>query len=299
MKRFLTILMIFAVSLAHATSYGEKRIARLIKPYEKAMDFITDLDPERQVNDHDVFVFFSKNDLYEKKDVKKFKSALRIVKRLTYTKKSLRENRQQLELLIDRLEIVQNFIVQYATTYYALITYYEIAANYYYIDEQHNAVVDVIIQQSDKLGLPDMQKNRGLYKFVKKIDLDLRRLVALFAQNIISDDLVVKMNQLKTKLIILKSKIVISFEYKSQLSKTRWLKAFGAIVVPFLIVLPISCFSLLFLQAPALEFFLECQAIGYFSVFIATSWFITCKELHESSKYNIPVYKSSVISLNA
>ncbi len=225
MKRFILLFSMVSASFLIGTSRLEKRITRLIKPYEKAIEFVINLDPARPINDHDTFMFFNKNGLYQKKDVRKFNSVVRTVKRLTYAKKFSSENRGQLELLIAHLEKVQNFIVQQATTYYALITYYEIAAFYYYIDEQHADVVNLIIQQSEKLGEPNMQQGRRLYKFVKKIDLDLRRLTALFAQNLVSDDLVVKMNGIKTKLLILKSKIVVSNLYKAQLSKTRWLEA--------------------------------------------------------------------------
>lgn len=230
MKRLLLIFACVMSSLSVVANHDKHRIERLVEPYEQAINFIMNVDNTCQVKDHDIFMFFNTTNLYEKKDVRKFNRVVHMVKKLTYTKKSLLESRNELELLIDNLEKVQKFIVDYAATHYALITYYEIAASYYYIDEHHADVTNLIMQQSEKFGLPSMQ-GRGLYKFVKKIDLNLRRLTALFAQNIISDEVAVKANQIKTKLITLKSKIVENSQYKVQRSKTRWLKAFGIIVV--------------------------------------------------------------------
>ncbi|MDP3788611.1 MAG: hypothetical protein Q8Q60_04850 [Candidatus Chromulinivorax sp.] len=240
MKRILTIFACLMTFLVGAKSHDLYRIEKMVQPYEDAMAFITNVDSTKQVQDHDVYVFFNNNDLYEKKDVNKFNRVLRSVKKLTYAKKSLRDHRDRLELLIDSLEKVQKFIADHASTHYALIKYYEIAASYYYIDEQHSAVTDIIIQQSAKLGLQDMQRGRGLYKFVKKINRDIHSLAVLFYQNNLSDELMIKMNQLKTKLVTLKSKMVTHQLYASQLSTTRWLKAFGSIVVYSLMIIPIA-----------------------------------------------------------
>ncbi len=245
MKKILAIFSCLISFLVSATSRDFHRIERLVQPYESAIEFITNLDLTKQINDHDVFVFFNSNDLYEKKDVSKFNRVLRQVKQRTYAKRSLQGHREELELLIGNLEKVQKFIVDYASTHCALIKYYEIAASYYYIDEQHAAVVDVMIQQSAKLGLPDMQSGRGLYKFVKKINKDIHTLAVVFYQNSLSDELTIKMNQLKIKLVTLRSKIVTHQLYLSQLSKTRWLKAFGVLTVYSVMLVPIVVVSTL------------------------------------------------------
>lgn len=293
MKKFLLVLALFSISFIDAINSAEKRIVRLLQPYDEAVDFIINLDPLRQVNDHDVFVFFNKHGLYQKKDVRRFNSTFRVVKKLIYTKKSLYKNREKLELLIDNLEKVKNFIVDHAATYYALITYYEIAASYYYIDEQHDAVVNLIVQQSDKLGLPRMQ-GRGLYKFVKKIDLDLRRLTALFAQNTVSDDLILKMNAIKTKLVILKAKIVENPIYKSQLSKTRWLKAFGLLLSLIPICIAAGFFNAMLPGSLASSYLLA--LICAIPILFLTQAVVTMHELYESSRYNIPVHSNSLFS---
>ena len=243
MKRIITVFALMMTSLVVA-NHDLHKIERLIQPYEGAIEFVMNLDPAHQINDHDVFIFFSKHDLFQKKDIQKFNSVVRTIKKLTYSKKSLLAHRGQLEVLIVRLEKVQDFITKYASMHYALINYYDIAARYFYIDEHHESVVDLIVRQSEKLGLPSMEKGRGLYKFAKKIDKDIHQLAVLFLQTNPSDDLVVKMNQLKTKLVVLKSKIVENSMYRSQLSKTRWLKAIGSITVyAAAVVAPILIFE--------------------------------------------------------
>jgi hypothetical protein len=297
MKRILTIFALVMTSLIVANR-DQYCIERLVEPYEQAIEFITNLDPARQVNDHDVFVFFNKNDLYEKKDVRKFNRVLRMVKKLTYTKKSLRKNREQLEQLIDNLENIQNFIVDHASTHYALITYYEIAARYYYIDELHTAIADLIIQQSDKLGLPNMQ-GRGLYKFVKKIDLDIARLTILFVQSDLSDDLIVKVNKLKTKLVALKHKIISSDMYKAQLSKTRWLKAFALLGIPVSIIAIGGIIAATAGWATS-----ELVVIPLLAAW-GTGVLVTCdafalRDMHEAYVYNLPLprYTQHVLRSN-
>lgn len=295
MKRFLLIFTLISASLSFAVTRTEKRIARLVKPYEKVIEFVSDLDSIQQVNDHDVFVFFYKYGLYHKKDVTKFKRVVRVVKKMASTRKHLYDNDLELDILIDNLEKIQKFIVDYAATYYALITYHEIAAYYYYIDEQHQAVVGLITEQSEKLGLPSMQ-GRGLYKFVKKIDLDQRRLAALFAQNIISDELMIKVNQIKTKLIVLKRKIAMNPLYKSQLSKTRWFKACAVLILPFFVMLPLASYGTVFLGSSSAAYFFKVQGIGYLTLYGAGSLIVTIKELKESSQYDIPVHSTSLFS---
>jgi len=290
-KHFLLFMCLFVSSISALDQY-EKRILRLVRPYQRAIEYLTGLDPLRQVNDHDVFIFFSRYGLYEKKDVRKFHRAVRTIKRLTYTKKSLIEKREKLELLIENLEKIENFIVHYATTYYALITYYEIAASYYYIDEHNDQVVRLMIQQFEKLGLPNLNRGRNLYKFGKKIDLDLRRLTALFVQGMLSDELIVKVNQLKIKLMNLKSKIIVTHEYKMQQAKTRILKAFG-VLIPFSLVMIAATFFNAMLPGGSLFLW---SAIWGLPLFIIAETVVTGHELHEAAKYNIPVHSRSLFS---
>lgn len=297
MKKKLLPILLLLTSCIMSVDRLERRIDKLVKPYQRALDFIVALDPVHQVNDHDVFVFFNQNKLYKKQDLRKLKSTMRIIKRITCTKKSLPQNQAKIAVLLHDLGRVVDFIENYATTYAGLITYYEITAHYYYIDEQHEQVVDLLMEQSEKLGLPTMKK-RGLYKFVKKIDLDLRRLTALFTQEIISDDLVVKMNQIKRKLGILKSKIIVSSDYKAQLSKTRWLKAFGVLVL----LTPCGLLGL-FVATCGTSFLGGPIVVSAFPAivgpFVITYVGITAQELRESTKYSIPVHSTSLFSLFA
>lgn len=288
-KRILTILAFISGSLLIG-NHDLHRIERLVEPYEKAMEFMINLDPARKISDHDVYVFFSRNDLYEKKDIHKFKRVLRTVKKMTYTKKSLREHRDKLESIIEGLDKIQDFIVDYAITHYALMVYYEIAGRYYYIDEQHVNIVNLIIHRSDKLGLPDMQ-GRGLYKFAKIIDLDLRRLTTLFVSNNLSDDAIIKVNQIKTKLLVLKSKITQSSVYKSQIRKTRWLKALGVIILGVSVVYIYA--AVVFASGIT-----KSLVWGwlYLTPLTGVSMGIACHEMHEASKYNIPVHSHSLFS---
>jgi hypothetical protein len=297
MKKILLTCSLLSTFFIASIDRLEKRIDKIAKPYQAAIDFIVNLDPARPVNDHDVFMFFSKNGLYDKKDVRTLKSRCKIIKRLAQSKKTSPEVQAKIAVLLHDLGRVVQFVQDYAVTYAALITYYEITAHYYYIDEQHEQVVDLLMEQSEKLGLPSMQK-RGLYKFVKKIDFDLRRLTALFTQDIISDDLVVKMNQIKRKLGILKSKIIVSKDYKVQHSKTRWLKAFGVLVLLTpcgLLGLFVATCGTSFLGGPIVV--LAFPAIV--GPFVITYVGITAQELRESTKYSIPVHSTSLFSLFA
>ena len=278
----------------------ESRIEKIVYPYQEAMNFVLSLDPARAVNDHDVFMFFNKHGLYKKQDIRRLQRTVRIVKKLIQSKKSLPEVQAKITVLLYDLEKVTKFVAAYATTYATLITYYEIAAYYYYIDEQHAHVVDFLMEQSEKIGLPKMHK-RGLYKFVKKIDLDLRRLTGLFTKEIISDDLVVKMNQTKSKLLTLKNKIVINAEYKQQLSKTRLLKAFGIIIAPAILLGMVYGSYIFWICLSGTGYFGANEAmigaVATLSTLIFTvSLGITIQQLRESSKYNIPVHSTSLFS---
>ncbi len=273
------------------------RIEKLAQPYQQAMQFVASLDSVSHVNDHDIFIFFNKYGFYKKQDITKLHRTVRILKNMMAVKKLSQEAQAKAAVFVYDLEKVASFVADYAPTYQGLITYYEIAAYYYYIDEQHAHVVDFLLEQSEKIGLPNMHK-RGLYKFVKKIDLDLRRLTALFAQEIISDDLVVKMNQTKTKLLILKSKVVMSSQYKYQLSKTRWLKAFGIILLPISIGLTCGLIAVIYgSHVLTTNVFIGTVSSVAMLGFLGAVIGITAQELEESTKYNIPVHSTSLFSL--
>jgi hypothetical protein len=300
MKRFLFSLSLISASFAFGFDRLERRIEKLVQPYQAAMDFVVGLDPARVVNDHDVFMFFNKNGLYKKQDVRKFERTVRIVKNLMRSKKLLPEVHTKIAGILYELETVGNFVTAYASTYAALITYYEIAAYYYYVDEQHPQVVDFLMEQSEKIGLPKMHK-RNLYKLVKKINLDLRRLTALFTKPTTSDDLVVKMNQTKVKLLTLKSKIIVSAQYKEQLSKTRWLKAFGVIVAPAILLGMVYGSYMLWICLSGTGCLGADEAAIIAGTTLLTLLFavtlgITMHELQESSKYDIPVHSTSTFS---
>ena len=290
MKKLLFFVFTIMMSAVSIASSHIKRIEKLAQPYEQAIEFIVKLDTVRQIQEHDIFLFFNTNDLHERKNIRKLNRAVSHVKKLVYSKKSSLENMQEVEHLVNNLEKVQKFVVEYASTYYALVVCHEITAFYYYIDEQNQFVASIIANQSEKLGLPSM-KGRGLYKFVKKIDLDLRRLTALFAQNIMTDNLALKANQIKTKLVVLRSKIVESSEYKTQVLKTRFLKALG-VMTPFIAVITGAVLSnCVFSSFAALELCITLPLI------LGASAIVTGKEMRESTKYNIPVHSTSVFSL--
>lgn len=300
MKRFLFSLSLIFASFAFGIDRLESRIEKLVEPYQSAVDFVLNLDPARAVNDHDIFMFFNKNGLYKKQDLRKLQRTIRIGKRLIQSKKSLPEIQHNLAGILNDLEKVAKFVAQYAPIYEALITYYEITAYYYYIDEQHPQVVEFLMEQSEKIGLPKMHK-RNLYKFVKKIDLDLRRLTALFTKPITSDDLVVKMNQTKAKLLTLKNKIIVSAQYKEQLSKTRWLKAFGVIIAPAILLGMVYGSYMFWICLSGTGCLGAGEAVIIAGATLLTLGFavtlgITMHELRESSKYDIPVHSTSVFS---
>ena len=238
MKKFLSIMFLFLTSSIMSLDRLDHKVDRLTKPYLPAMNFVTSLENDHEINDHDIFVFFSNYGLCQKKDIRKLKNTIQAIKRLAKNKKSLPETQAKIGILIEDLQAVVNFIANYAKVYRALATYYEISARYYYIDEQHPGVVNTLIEQSEKLGV-SLMKNRGLYLFAKKIDLDLRRITALFMQQNISDDFAIKLNCTKKKLLELQIKIKNSVEFKKQRSKTRRLKFVGVMLIPLLVYVPI------------------------------------------------------------
>ena len=290
MKKLLFFFTFISASSLVATGRIEKRIAKLVRPYKNAIDFVLSLDSIGHANDHDIFIFFNNNQLHKKKDIKKLSRTLNSVKKMQDLKKLSRYNSSELKSLICNLEKVEVFVKQHASSYYALKVYNEVMEFYKPVDSKIDSVVNLIMSQSKSLGFSSMQ-GRGLYKFVKKIDLDLRRIAALFVQNTLSDDLVVKINALKTKLVLLKSKITMSSIYKSQLNKTRWLKAIGIMMYLTLISLVVIFFNGVLPGTSSLSI----SWLALPLIFIVRSG-VTVKELNESMKYNIPVHSTSVVS---
>ncbi len=268
----------------------DRKIEKIAKPYQPAIAFLANLDNAAAVQDHDIFVFFNNFGLHTKNDVRKLQSAMKILKRFAASSKASHDTQIKLNVLLHDLQGVAQFARQYAANYQSLVAYYEISAYYFYIDEQHPAIVSMLMQQHEQLGLPSMHK-RGLYKFVKKIDLDLRRLTSLFTKNTTSDELVVKLNQLKRKLITLQSSIHASAEFKAQQSKTRWLKFFGVFVVPVVLFSPLIVAASLGAVAGPLYIFVPAVILYPF-----VSFSMAIHELKESSKYDIPVHSTSLFS---
>lgn len=293
MKRFLLVFACMFTLGIHAVRSIEKRIHKLVAPYEKAITFITSLEPAHTINDHDIFIFFSKYGLYEQKSVRNLKSTIHAMKKIITSKKVLDTEIQDVKLLLHNLEKVYGFVSQHAKMYYALVTYYEIAGQYHYIDEGNDQIVDLMLHQPEKLGLPRLHQGRGLYKFCKKIDLNLRRLATLFVEYNLSDNAIVQINSLKKKLVSLQKKIVQHKVYIAQLTKTRWLKAFG-------ILMPILFYGIVVLLNSA-SYFMPIISTAFYwgyplTVYLFGSMIITCKELQESAKYRIPVRSHSLFS---
>ena len=72
MKRLFFVFAMFVAPLISSLDRVERQVAKLVNPSDGAIDFVTNLNVAHKVNDHDIFVFFDKNGLYGKKDVKKF-----------------------------------------------------------------------------------------------------------------------------------------------------------------------------------------------------------------------------------
>lgn len=289
MKRLLLTAAMFLGSVIFSTDRLDRKIEKMAKPYQSAITFLANLDRAAVVQDHDIFVFFNNFGLHTKNDVRKLQSTMKILQRFAVSSKTSHDTQIKLNVLLHDLRGIAQFARQHAANYQSLVAYYEISAYYFYIDEQHPAIVSMLMQQHEQLGLSSMHK-RGLYKFAKKIDLDLRRLTSLFTKHTTSDELVVKLNQLKRKLMTLQSSIHASAEFKAQQSKTRWLKFFG-------VMLPVVLFAPLILAASM------GAASTLWYIFIPTvllyplvSFSMTIHELKESVKYNIPVHSTSLFS---
>ena len=302
MKRFLLVLALVFSVLVEASSKFEQKIERLARPYDKAAEFLADVNPSLKCSETVAVKFFDQFGLYKKNDKKKFERSLKSLKKLATKKNLQRDERYFIENKIAQLDKIQKFIVDYAATYYPRMVYNEIAGQYNYIDEQSDIVVDLIIDKPWLLNIATA-KDRGLYHFVKKIDLDQRRLTFLLTQTRVKDDLAVEIHQLIAKLTILKDIIVESPEYKKQLSKTRWLKACGIVFVPMLFFIPTI---LLYAAVAPITMALTIPTMIVFAPLTglvqASFWaalVTTVQDIKEVRKYEIPVHARSVFSLVA
>jgi len=259
------------------------RVDKLVSPYQSSIDFVLSVDRADEAVYSEGSLIFESNGLSKIKNVKKLKSVLSKVKRIASKKKPAFGSNGDLELVVSNLEKVVSFV----ETRYSLMVYNEIFTLYNNIDEQDAFIVNSMIRDQDKLGL-SLTKSRGLYKFLEKTNLDLRRLGALFEQQIYLNELVVSISQLKSKLTTLKSKIVMSSVYRSQWVKDKFLWVFK-VVAPLIIA-----FSLVVLLPAALGLGINSPAglVVSFVVLGLTYYgilgVIATKHIRECSRYNIP-----------
>jgi len=295
MKKLLLVFAILLPVFACASYKVESKIDKLARPYEKAVESLASLDTKAQLDDYTIYQYFTESGLSTHKDRKKFHRSLEKIKVLAKNNNFSAEQANKIDFLIDNLNKVQNFVVEYATTDYA---YYDIAAYYHYVSEQEANLIDILIETSTQLMLPSMH-GRGLYKFVKKIDLDLRRLNALFVNKRLSDSIIFKMKQLKNKLLIIKDAVEGSYEYQQQVTKTRWLKA-------SVLLIPIVMFIAVFITAiisPANGIVAVAAYVVYFIPLLLGSFIISViginiRDVYEARKYDIPVRGTSIFSFS-
>ena len=115
-------MLLFSTSYIVSTSRLEKRIEKNIAPYQAALQFMNDLDPAKEINDHDVFVFFNHSKLYKKQDERKLKNTIQILKNIRHSKKLSSTAATELTTTINSLEKIILFIRNYAGTYAALMS---------------------------------------------------------------------------------------------------------------------------------------------------------------------------------
>jgi len=288
MRFFIFIILYFSSVFIDASHVYERKIAKLARPYEQAVEFIMNMDQKLPIDDFTIFQFFAQSSLSTRKNQRIFRQRLKTIKFLANHQIASEDLDNEINFLIENLDKVQSFITEHADVHYA---YYDILGYYHYVNELEYDIVAVLMETSTQLGLPSMH-DRGLYKFVKKIDLDLRRLNFLFINNILPDQMVLKIKELQNKLFILKNNIIHSFDYKEQLTKTRWFKALGIIIViiPFMVFFIQSCLLILS------ERMLQVCAVATYIIMTATMLSMTAIELNESLKYQIPVHSRSYFS---
>jgi|GEM_PF-1034360 len=287
------ILTLFSSVAICSLRQSEKKIEKLSRDYENTFELAMNLESQSSIDDYAIFKFFHEAGLSTVKARNKINKSLQSMKVLYENGNFSFNQRNKLSFLLDNLYKVQNLIVQYATNDYA---YYDIAAYYHYVDENQPDVVVVLMEISTQLMLPSMH-GRGLYHFIKKINLDLRRLNALFVSNALSHDMTLKVNQLKNKLLLLREHIIESLEYQEQAKQTRWLKAVGLLipVVAALTIVLMICITPSYVASIAVGIMFVSILVGLTVIFPVIG--ITIKELRESNKYQIPVHTDSCFSL--
>ena len=273
----------------------DKRAARLVKPYEAAMDYVT-LHQDESMTDNVVFDFFQETNLCKNSDIKQIRSVISKMYHIQKKETSL-EKKEKIAEIIEKLEKVTKFIVESVTTYYAFIVYRDIAESYERIDVTQD---DVLLQVNAVLALrgKSVFKGRSLYQFVKQIHIDSTRLKELFGQVVVSDTLVLQINALKVKLDRLKAKVIVTAEYRSQQRKTRLFKSIG-VILGFVIIATAATMNVIVLCfAPAQGLYINpaWTSWAFFTVFAGTCCIVTASELRTSMKYNIPVKSHSLFS---
>jgi hypothetical protein len=294
-KRSLFFFCCFFSLFTCAGNRLDKRVARLVKPYEAAMDYVT-LHQDESMTENVVFDFFQQTNLCKKNDIKQIKLVISKMYHIQKKETSL-EKKQKIAEIIEKLEKVTKFIVESATTYYAFIVYRDIVESYERIDVTQD---DVLLQVNAALALrgKSVFKGRSLYQFVKQIDIDSTRLKELFGQVVLSDNLVLQINALKIKLDTLKTKIIATQEYRSQQRKTRLFKSIGVIFAFLVVAIATTINVIVVCVAPAQGLYINpaWTSWAFFTVFAGTCCIVTASELRTSMKYNIPVKSHSLFS---
>lgn len=298
MNIFLLILIIISSVFINAKESFELKIKKITFDYARAAELIENQTLTTDIENNNVFIsnFFNETGLYSKRAIKKFTQSLNSIKKLATKKNIPQEQIIFVNTSILRLEKIQQFIAKHANTYYAEKIYNEIEEIYHCIDEQDENILD-----QPKLLDISTQKNRSLYHFVKKINLDIRRLHALLALENIADKTIIKLNNLLTKTSILQERFVETSIYKQQLRRTRWLKACGIVFVPMIFIFPIVALYAIIAPitmmatVPALIFGAPVLGLVYASLIV--SIVTTVQDIKEAREFEIPVEARSIFSL--
>jgi|GEM_PF-1872878 len=300
----LSLFCIFAFScIINAKNNEQWSISDLIAPHRETIDFVTSLDLTQFVKDQDVFRFFNSNGLYQKKDIKNFKRSLQDAQRLISKQNGLKTEK-------NNLQVLQEFVENHASRYYVLLKYYEIANFYHAIDESNQEIINLTLSQLEISGL-SMMPNNNLYKFIKKISLDLRRLKSLSIKQVVSDELVIKIHWLIAKLNSLTDRIINTEEYKYQLSSARWFKALIILALPIawiaFTVLIVACVASAAGGSSAMAIGMAgAFSLGVGSVIalcaipltvVAAVGVTTTCDISDSIRYEIPMEPTSCFSL--
>lgn len=288
-------------------SYTQKsiidQIEKLTSTYNQPIHACLQYEKINKINDHDIFAFFTHYGMTTRKEKHELEAIIRRAKKLLSKKISHNpcvspENKVAAIEKVQQLIKLLDFIQIYQPMYAALQLYHELSTLYFHVDENDPMISSAIINNPKLVGLKNVH-NRGLYKLIKKIDLDLRRISAVYNQNIVIDTIIMKLNQIKTKILTMRNAITSTELYKKQIQQTRILKALG-VILPIGILLTASWIfalpSVWTMQTAGYNFassyLLATPLICY--PFVAMG--ITIHELRESSKYNIPVHSRSLFS---